>query len=153
MLHKNTFFGIIAAIVYAQSALGVASMQTAFAKGIAASGSPTDFALSTHAYVMTDAIGYAAPISSLAMIKRRLQADRIPPHRGRSLGSIFADMKEGRNARRRPCQNVLRLTEEEISRFLRLSHGRKYKRNFQVFRCSYVHRRHKRMPLREAPRR
>ncbi len=28
MLHKNTFFGIIAAIVYAQSALGVASMQT-----------------------------------------------------------------------------------------------------------------------------
>ena len=29
MLHKNTFFGIIAAIVYAQSALGVASMQTA----------------------------------------------------------------------------------------------------------------------------
>ncbi|MBO4746205.1 MAG: hypothetical protein J5613_04020, partial [Alphaproteobacteria bacterium] len=29
MLHKNTLFGIIAAIVYAQSALGVASMQTA----------------------------------------------------------------------------------------------------------------------------
>ncbi len=28
MLHKNTFFGIIAAIVYAQSALGVASMHT-----------------------------------------------------------------------------------------------------------------------------
>ena len=35
----------------------VARMQTAFASGIAASGSPTDFALSTHAYVITDAKG------------------------------------------------------------------------------------------------